>query len=677
MMNRAGIEELLTRSRALYDDALRALQWRMPRITANMAFYRGSQWGEPTLWGYQIDSDEETRATLNYVRGMVRAHVATLLRTVPTIRVASALEGPRARYRAQMTDRYIRSLMRNGTLPIDTFIDGETDIAIKGGGFYKMFWNPRGGKMSHQPVYEATEDGGWEEAFEASGTPKVQPRFEGAHDLEYVDIIDALVDPHANREAEIRYIFHRKVLPVGLLEAAYPKDAFGQKTKGRFVTVERDAAQTERDMVQGANMEIVSPSGTALHPSNQGVTLVECWYRPSEEFPQGALLVHVGDVVLGVTDRLPYAWPWIYRIGVNRVPRSLYADGVIADLRRMQTTVNKVYTRLEEIMDLAAVPKILNPEGSGLRADSIDDQVGQILTYNNTKGPPSWMPSPNLPPGLFNLGGEIVTRMRDVSGSSDYTQQLPSGLETGRALSYFSEMKQAIHEPEVASFQHAFGRIVRQAVAITRDFIPEGRLVTMLGESDAMAARRFKRDDFDFDAELVVESDQGPMSRAVRQANALQELQAGALTDDPAAQRYRKLAGADFVDQDPFDHQQIHRLRALREAGSFAMDPWGAQPEMQPEDNHEIHLDAHKDAAISEEFLALPPAAREVWRKHIEEHELQWVEQQQSENAMALPGKGGSPEKAPQAPSPQDGGLSDMAGAGAVSVERPTIPAPG
>lgn len=662
MLNRTYLEKMLAECQDLKADALRGVQVRMGRISESMAFYRGNQHGFATDYDFVPDFDDEERKTINYTRPAVRSNVALLLRSIPRLQVVSALEGPKAMARAMRTDRLVKSMRRNGMLSYETFLEGETDIAIKGLGFYKVFWNPRGGKMQRLAAMRPTEAGGWEPDEDEDGNAEHEYRFEGAPKVEYVDCVDALIDPHANTDEEIRHVFHRKVLPVSLLEAVYPQDVFGEKTKGRFITVDKEQSQLSRDAAQGAPLELLSPSGSTQAKSNQAVELVEAWFRPCEEYPGGFLLVYAGNVIVGVTDELPYDWPWVARVGSNRVPRSMWADGVVQDLKPMQRMVNDSFTRAQEILDLAVAPKILSPADAGLAPDAFDDRVGQVLIYDGMKGKPEWMQFPSIPPALTSLGSDSIQMMRDVAAVSDVTD--PSGLQTGRALAYLEENKKGVLEPEVEVFRLAYAKVLKLLLGILRDFMPEGRLLAMLGENNSMAAVYFKREDYDFDAELVLEQDEGPTSRAVRSADALQILQAGGLTDDPAAKRFRQLAGRDWVDQDPFSPEQSHRMRAIRESGNFLSDPWQMPPQMVPEDDHEVHLTDHKLTAVSEEFLALPPAAQQVWRQHIEEHEMAFVEQHQADAVMnPAPGGGPPPPGQPQAPSPFDGGVSDsMAG---------------
>lgn len=665
MLNRPRLEAMLGEFRELKEDALRAVQFRMGAMTENMAFYRGLQYGWRTPHNFIVDMEGEDgieRKVMNYVRPAVRSNVALLLRSIPNIRVVSAQEGPQARARAKRTDRLVQSMRRNGMLPYDVFFDGEIDVAVKGAGFYKVFWNPRAGKMTKVPSMKPTSDGGWSAELDDGGEPQETHRFEGALAVEYVDMIDALPDPHASCEAEIRHIFHRKLIPVSTLESAYPKDAFGQKTKGRFAVQEKEATTLSRDAIQGTAADVVSPVGTTRSDGNQACEMTEVWVRPCEEWPGGLLLIYAADVILGVTDELPYEWPWVLRIGANRVPRSIFSDGVVADLRAMQRLINDAFTRSDEIMALATAPKILNPSTSGIRPEVFDARVGQVITYE-PRGAlrPEWWNPPAIPPSLASLGSDAIQMLRDVAAVSDVTDT--SGLQTGRALAYLEENKKGVLEPEVQSWREAYARIIKLALGVLRDFMPEDRLIVMMGETNTMVAQRFKRDDFDFDAFLVLEQDEGPSSRAVRSADALQMLQAGALTDDPAAIRFRRLAGREWVDQDPFDDAQVHRERALREAADFISDPWGAPPQLVPEDDHEIHAKEHQLAAVDGAFLALPPALQEQWRAHIAEHEAQYVEQQQAQQAMTPPPGAGapSPPGRPQAPSPFDGGVSDSA----------------
>lgn len=629
--------EILGEIEAMYQDALEGIRGRDMVATENMAFYRGLHWGvapESGGWVEPSASGEEAEV-LNYIRPTVRSAVASMLRNVPSPEAVPTTSDLGSASRALATQRLVRSVLQDDEV-FDVLLRGETDAQIKGACWYKILYDPNA-------------PGG------------------GKYRVEFRDILDALADPHATSEREIRHIFDRKMVPLSTLEDRFPVDAFGLETRGRFGAGKPEQARSDRDAIERAPQFMYgSWSRTGRAHGNTLCELVEYWERPTIRNPGGRLVVYSGDVVI-VDSALPYEWPWVLRSGQNIVPNALYADGVVLDLKPINRTVNFAATKRKEHIANGIAAQLLVSKESKINVDHIDDITGGVIYWEggNAALKPEWVQPAMMPQGLFETEQQGLSVMKDVSTYSDISRgDAPAGVETGRALAYLHEFQQGVREPDVRVFKLCIVRVLKKILSIIRDFYEEGRLVRIFGENGRWTIAPLRRAEFDFEADLVIEMDNGaPSSRALRLNEAIQVFQLGGFSDTPDAERFRKVVQYDHQDRSTIDAEEKHKMRCRGELSKIIENPlyplavrWGA-------DDHQAYLDVLDDFLAGHEFDALPTVAQQSILTYLSEHEMGLAEQMgafaQQQQALS-PGGGGAPaEKQPGIASPFDGGTSD------------------
>jgi len=653
-------KEVLGDIEAMYDDALEGIRGRDLVVTENMAFYRGLHWGVAPASGGWIEPEAsgEEHEVLNYIRPTVRSAVASMLRNMPQPEAIPMNSDQSSAAKALAVQHLARSLLSNGTVPIETLYRGETEAAVKGACWYKVFYDPNAGRV----VNTVGLDG--------------QPRkgFEGAVRVEFRDIIDVLPDPHATNEDEIRHVFDRKMVPVSTLDDRFPVDIDGVQTKGRWSPSQTEPARGDRNAIEQAPRFMYGPfSRYGRATGNALAELREYWEKPTVQRPEGRLVVWCGGVLL-VDAPLPYEWPWILRNGQNIVPNALYADGVVLDLKSINRSVNTAATKRLEHIKHATAAQLLVPKDTKITVDHIDDVAGGIVFWDAAQSmqKPEWLQPAQLPAALFEAENQGLSVLKDVSTYSDISRgDAPAGVETGRALAYLHEFSQGVREPDVQMFKWTVVRIVKKCVEIIRDFYPDGRLMRLLGTNNRWMTQPLRRADYDFDADIVVEIDSGaPSSRALRMAEALQVFQVGGFTDDPAAERFRKIISYDYQDRNTIDPKEKAKTRCRGEIQKLVDNPLYPLT-VRWQDDHEAYLDVLDDFIQGTEYDVLPPIAQQAIEQYYSAHEVAIAQQQASlaGQNQVLGGGGGANDKAPPPnqpgmASPFDGGTSDAEGTG-------------
>ena len=666
-LNKRRAGEMRDEFEALYQDSLRFMQLRLPKFIERMAFYRGLQFGVATEFGWVPDGydSDEAREVYNYVRPTVRVAVAKKLKNMPNPQTVPSGSGQRAMARALASQQLLRSFLRNGVISYQELYRAGLGGEVYGASWLKTFWNPNKGRFRDVPIARpsALDPTVEEEQLDEFGEPLMDLEREGEIDLEYVDVVDALPDPHAKTPGQLRHIFHRKLLPLSTLNDQFPEDYEGRSTEGRWSSFGRDHAGRERDFVeQDTRVFGGTFGGNALAADLNGLAeIVEAWELPSNTYPRGRLCVFSPGGAIVAVGPLPHDWPWTLLPGENMIPSSLYSDGIVQDTIPVQRTINFVASKKREWVDKAGQAWLMLPKGSVTDRSKFSDMSGEIIEYNQLGGRPEWQAPPPIPQGFFTMESNCVDILKDVSMHSDISRgEHPTGIETGRALAYLYEFQQGATEPDANLFKEAMTQVLRQCLSLARDFYDEGRIVHQLGANNRWLAQSFRRQDYDFDAESTIEPYSGaPNSRALRFAEAVELFEKGAFEDTPAAEKLRTILSYDSEGSSTVDDEEVARNQARAENLALLEDPFSELVVREQED-HAMHAVEHDRFRNSEEYDDLPWFAQKTIDDHAAWHQ-EWADfQYQASMMLEAGGQAPAPPSGPPSDgeSPADGGFS-------------------
>lgn len=670
-----------------YRSALSNQGYRAEMLNAQMAGYRGLAYntnGLPNWLNLRSSAEDRTEESYNIIRPTVRAAVAATLRSMPAVTALPSNSAKKAQGAAKTVRALFRSFFKirvasNGEpsslMDHNVIYDGETKTLIHGAGWYKVVWDYGIGPIETR----MEENGGKTEEVQGPG---------GDVALLFADIHEVIPDPNAHWEKEIRYVVHRRLISEALADELFPKDLFGDSTKGRLTSSAPDHAPLrDRDYVE---RDIPGESG--VHDGNNNVVeVIEMDYAPSGTYPKGLVVSWAGGVLLAVSELPGGIWPWVLRRGPNIIPGQIYGDGLVRDILGPQERLNKNLSKVSEIADLVLNNGMLVPRGAGVDVNHIADFPGYILEYNASVGRPEWTQPPPVPPGLFEHADRMTQMIRDISGRADI-ESLKQSTESGRQLNYLVELQEGAFAPDYKAFQIAIMRICAKALALYHQFCPEGRMLRLVGDNDRWYARQFKAKDFQFD-DVVMEQEEQVTSTALKMSNADRAMEIGGLADTPEAERWRKLVGmplgesmlSDQVDRDRAEEEILKFLEAVEEADATIKkvalrNPMQVGPEIEasighetvsaaigvdPLDAHAVHLDIHREWMMTPEFRDLPSWARMLFMDHYIQHEQAFAAQQvgfgQQQQTIGATSAGPPPPSA-GIPSPTDGGFSDVEG---------------
>lgn len=644
------IAEQLGEVRSMFEYSQDALNRRMDPILESMAFYRGFQYRvvNGNFVGEDDDTTGEAHEVKNIILPIVRASVSNKMKQQPNPEVAPMHGDQKSRAKAKNVSIMAKSFAKNGIIDMDEMYRCLLWAQITGAGWIKTYWDVFGGMPEMQPGEGKDEFGG----------PKIELIYPGEIATTFVPTVDCLPDPAATTPKELRYIFHQKLIPTSELEKRFPEDVFGKKTDGRWESNAYSNAQQEYRELMDLAEDLV---GKAHHEADSLARMVEFWELPSKDHPRGRFVIFSGQMCLhaGPNPLWPIRLPFTLFYGDNLIPGALYAEGVVEQLKSVQRSLNRAESKQREMVDRVLNPYLMAPFESGVSPDSFGDIPGQVVQYRSGHLP-SWSQPPNIPTSLFEYGMTQMSSAKEISGYSDISHgDVPTGVESGRAIAFLRENEQSVREPDMMLFRKSYLNLLQQAVWYAQQFYEEGRMVKVIGEDYKYSLMAFKEDDFDWNTELVTEVYSGaPSSHALRFAETLEMYQNGLFDPmNPGAKAVRQILGSDYAGRASYDPFQEDKEKAERENTMFLTDPYYGEPPM-PFDEHEVHVQEHNRVRKTSDYDNMMPEQKAAFDAHCNMHEMMLQAQVMGGVPPPQGGAGGAapPGMAPPPMSPDDGG---------------------
>lgn len=218
-------------------------------------------------------------------------------------------------------------------------------------------------------------------------------------------IIDApfrwIWDNRVTNYKDARWAIRRTIQSEEYMRSMYPdvadKMSFGAYLSGRYDWMEQSLMDMNR-LRSGGQINRRMPEGKGQ------CILYEAFIRPTEDDPQGLIIVAAGDHdgpahLCDITEnhygnRIPAVLA-----NLKRVSGRLHGKTPMERMMDPQIAFNKRNRQIDNACDLVGNPKILKQEGScddSELTNSID-----IVEYAPTTQPPAYMTPPPLPPQIF------------------------------------------------------------------------------------------------------------------------------------------------------------------------------------------------------------------------------------------------------------------------------------
>jgi hypothetical protein len=356
--------------------------------------------------------------------------------------------------------------------------------------------------------------------------------------------------------------------------------------------------------------------------------LKELWVAPNQEHPQGRYVVVANDQVLDDRDnpygRIPYCFcTWSPR------PGSIYSDGLIPALCDIQREMNIAFSRQSSLLQVHSNPPWLVHQRSKVDPAAFTDRPGQIVIHDTPAGvaPPSRQPPPLVTTNYEHWIAQLEAQMQEVAGLRGASRGVnPEGVRSGTMLSLLINANAAGRRPVIARYREFLQDLAHLLMQITRRYVKEDRLVSVIGNDGTALVQEFTRQDIEHGFDVRVSVGDGlpddPMARA-EFVMGLARSGLYNLTEEETRVKLRKMIEfgnlADAYDEDTQERYRIHGEN-LRMLG-------GQEAPVKPYDLHKMHADGvarFMRTYEAQQAFEQNPQLEQIFQRHLDTH-LDWL----------------------------------------------------
>lgn len=721
----------------LRDDALSARKPHERLWALCWMFYKGDQWRKPAPqpdWNIiRINVGKKPKITINKILPMVATRRAHVLKNRPTGIVMPSTTDEEDRNAARIAQdllNYDQQHLNNWKI-----LDGKLSLCmfVTGNAFKKVYWDPTKGEQRERNTYKTdpntgapvlqpfdpgmagpppftlagtesanapSESGGENTSLGApsqgegethpallgpmpnpdmpdvdGGRPileKSEPEPEGDVMLEFVPPEEILPEPSATSLEDCQRLLHRTLKPI-----KWVKDSFGKAADN----VEPINLRTDRgkSLAQGAKLFGLSEREVANR-----VEVLEAWYRPSEDYPEGLHAVWADDKLMsaGPTPPAHDHIPFVHYQEIDT--DEFWGMSSVSQTIDPQKALNLAVSR-DEFMRQRLRPKLMVATEAGLDEAAYTNDDSEIVTVHHP-----FYPKFTEPPNFTRDEKAVeyfAKSLDDIGGSADVMRgQINGGdIRSGRMVNYLQEYAGTVLSGPARSIEQGEERTGNLILRLRKHYTDEPRQYFIVGRDRDVEVKQFIGSDIMGAADYVVQSGSAlPMSVSEKRDTVFSAVEKGIfLPGDP---RLIKLLGFPADIDEIFNEDQLDRDNATEENHSFLKlsedavgtaygliseshqqqaAASGIPPEMlaaqgikptageimtglnlQPRDfeNHQIHLEVHNKARKTHAYKKLPKAAQAIFDEHCDMH------------AMFLLPPPAPPGAEPQQPGQQDEG---------------------
>ena len=463
---------------------------------------------------------------------------------------------------------------------------------VCGTSFYKICWSKDKGRL-------LTEDGLREGDVEIDVCPPYEI---------YPDNITARsVD-------ECRSIIHARAYPVSVVKERWGIEPNVESRTG-VMSVERGA--------------FTEYTGFVSADKEGYVLVIERYDRPTEEYPNGRLLIVAGDKVLYDGD-LPYVtgvggkrgFPFVRQVSVP-APGCFFGASLIDRMIPVQRAYNEVKNRKHEFFNRMTAGVLVAEDGS-VDVEALEEEgiaPGKVILYRQGCNQPQMLNFGSVPNEFNEEEDRLLKEFVSVSGVSDFL--LTGGADgreySGTALNIIVEQNNNRLSITTENIKTAAKEIAEKILRLYKQFATVERLVRIddasTGEWEAFFTSDVTADDIVFDldeGQISTLSDRRGLAKEIYEMKLLEE-EGGKLTDASKRKLLALLGCEGFASNRSAD--ELHRKRAVEEQESCGEKA----PFVMGADDHKIHLEEHVKYVLSKgEELTKEESDR--MNEHIERH---------------------------------------------------------
>jgi hypothetical protein len=446
-------QDLVGQLRTMFDAAYTARlpyerQWELYRLylKGEQLLYRDKDTGELVRL---IDYDNKRLFSLNnQLRPAWRSLVGKLTRSIPSFSVLPSTSSQIQIHAARVAETFLRFWRRKEKFNAK-YVRSMQNLAWAGISVLQLYWDPNAGRQLNQcqqcGYMDDLPDGEGKPcpncsqqimmaqqqaaALGAPQPPTQPPTLQQFNDGDVRcrthDPRDVWPEPGVPDPDDMRYIFVRRAIPVSEARRMFPEHAAHLSAEAGLYA----------DRTARVSYSIASGTWGADYLTDH-LYLYEYYEKPTALYPKGRVVYMANDRILAdiqspyhCLKRLPFYWQfWDYN------PGEFNTDSWIVNGWHRQKELNEVETQVREHTELTSRTKVLNPVGNQLPSDEVTATTAQVLTYNPSAGPPSYLTPPMMSPAVYERRNSLVGDVQLQASVTESEMGMSPSDPNGRAL---------------------------------------------------------------------------------------------------------------------------------------------------------------------------------------------------------------------------------------------------
>lgn len=649
-------------------------------------FYKGNHWVTYNQHGNlsNIAASDKPRIVVNFILHTVQTKLGHLIKNKPVLTGVpenSDEESRNAtRIGVKVLEAYWRKLRMRAKLT-----ESILWTLIAGKCLFKVYWDPQAGGTASLPGASLQGPDGMPMMEQDGSMPRSEDNTIPLGDLS-VEVAyphEVYVDPGAQDIEHTTRLLHRTFKPISWVKKRYPEKA------AKLQPIDPSTAE---------GMSIIRQ----LHGLNDAVAskiqdrieVIEAWFRPSDEYPQGLFAVFAGGEQME-SGPTPEGYPPIPFVSLDEIRTDTWYSTSTA--RQMIDTNKIIDIELSQQEHLRKVLrfKTLLPYQANISKAAWDERDDEIVEYFHPFKPEPYAP-PSLPPHHIELRNSLIGLMKELSGNIDVMAGMASGeTRSGRMVSYLQEYAGTVLGVVAQNVEQAIEDLGNMMLVILQDKVREDRMIPYIGRNRRTEILHFKGEDIKGMHSVIVQAGSAlPLSRAERFDRIEHWMEQGWL--DPA----KGLKMLDMADpdgdmwaEDELDRENadeaIYKLQNLsleeikpiydelmQNAAISGAPPTlrdvlrGLSIEAFEFDNHQIHIEQlNRGLRKTRRYREMPGPLRALVDALVDWHVMlmNGLDPDQPEASLLIPGQASQPGAAP-------GGQMGGMGGGMGGPQDPTVP---
>ena len=378
-----------------------------------------------------------------------------------------------------------------------------------------------------------------------------------------------------------------------------------------------------------------------------GAIVIEYMEKPGEVFKKGAFITAANGIILDA-EEYPFGKYNLEQFKDIDVPGQFWGKATMEDGISLQKTWNQTLSDIMEFNRLMGRGKWLIPDRSNLKIE-FDNVIGQHIYYKPVMGhKPELMTMKSMPPSFIQILELTYRSFNNLFSQHEVTQGTNrSDIRSGEMVSILREQDAHGAIPSHQIFEESLEGLMSGVLRRVQKGYTSPRMIEIIGRDDEVEVMAFQGADLRGNQNVMVKKQSSlPDSRMAREARIMNRFERGLYGDpaDPEVRRHVMTMLEDASVKDMYASEKKDE-KVARWENRFLVS---AKVEINPYDNHAIHIREHTDFQKSLDYQKIkledPKSFQELETRyiaHVLEHQ-QFLTEQRAQLLEAQEGaKGG------------------------------------